>query len=236
MTQAKIKADDGAFAAQCYGVKVPHSPFLHEKRIARIKAERYEWQEIRGALAVVKTGDTVLEIGIGLGVVGAVIAVNRAPQRIHAFEANPELIDTINALYSLNGLNDVISVRNEVLLTGDALPKTVPFFLNQSFLGSSLLGDDKGNRRRVEVPTRSFDQTVSETGANVLIMDIEGGELELLRGADLTPFRAIVLEFHPETYGVEGMRECKKILHDAGLVRVPECSSRTVWTCVRDGA
>ena len=64
-------------------------------------------------------------------------------------------------------------------------------------------------------------------------MDIEGGELELLRHADLGQFRAMVLEFHPEAYGVEGMRECKAIIRDAGFERLPEKSTRTVWTCER---
>ena len=41
-------ADD--FVAECHGVRVPHSPFLHETRIARINAAAYEGQEIAGAL------------------------------------------------------------------------------------------------------------------------------------------------------------------------------------------
>lgn len=220
-------------AAECYGTKVPPSRFLHEKRIERINKGRYEGEEINGSLAVVQKGDTVLEIGIGLGVVGAVIATNSAPAAVHAYEANPELIETINALYALNGIEDVISVHNEVLLVGEERPETIPFYLHNSYLGSSLIGEGNARRRRVDVPTRDFDATVAEHGANVLVMDIEGGELELLRGADLTPFRAVVLEFHPKVYGEDGMRECKEILTSAGFVTKEDVSTRTVWTCMR---
>ncbi len=232
--QKTIAQGGGEVAAECFGTKVPPSSFLHEKRIERINNGRYEGEEIQGSLAVVQPGDTVLEIGIGLGVVGGVIATNCAPAAVHAYEANPELIDAINALYVLNGIEDRIAVHNEVLVTGDDRPETIPFYLHNSFLGSSLIGDDNAKRRRVDVPTRDFDATVSDLGANVLVMDIEGGELDLLRGADLSPFRAVVLEFHPKVYGVEGMKECKKILTSAGFMKKDDVSTRTVWTCVRD--
>ncbi|KPN63198.1 hypothetical protein AKJ29_10895 [Aliiroseovarius crassostreae] len=110
------------------------------------KADRADQQgalkgdEIKGSLAVVQQGDTVLEIGIGLGVVG---------------------------------------------------------------------GEDNEKRRRVDVPTRDFDTTASEIGANVL-------------------------EFPPKVYGVGGMQECKKILTGEGFVKQEGVSTRTVWTCVWD--
>ena len=58
--------------AECMGVKVPPSPYLTEKRIERINAARYEGQEIAGALHVVGPEDRVVEMGAGLGIVGAV--------------------------------------------------------------------------------------------------------------------------------------------------------------------
>lgn len=220
-------------AAECHGVRVPPSRFLHDRRIERINAAQYEGQEIAGALHVVGADDTVLEIGAGIGLVGAVIAANRGPVRVQSYEANPELIPEIEALYAENGLDDRISVRNQVLISAPDRPDTVPFFLRNSYLGSSLTDPGDRTRARVEVGTADFAATCAELNPTVLVMDIEGGELDLLRHADLTPFRAIVLEFHPKAYGVEGMRECKRILRDAGFARVDEVSTRTVWTCAR---
>lgn len=68
-------------AATCLGVKVPQSSFLTETRINRINAARYEGQEIAGALHVIREDDRVLEVGAGLGVVGAVIATNAKPEK-----------------------------------------------------------------------------------------------------------------------------------------------------------
>ncbi|WP_353618749.1 FkbM family methyltransferase [Tropicibacter sp. R16_0] len=225
--------DTQTVAAECLGVKVPMTRFLHEKRIERIKAARYEGQEIEGSLHVVTPDDTVLEIGAGIGLVGAVIAHNGKPKAIHSFEANPELIDAINELYALNDLQDRISVTNQVLISAQDRPETLQFHIRTSYLGSSLLNPGNRPSNVVDVPTASFSEVCDQIQPTVLVMDIEGGELELLRHADLSCFRAIVLEFHPEAYDVEGMRECKSILTDAGFERVSDKSTRTVWTCVR---
>lgn len=220
-------------AAECLGVKVPPSEFLNDTRIERINAARYEGQEIAGALYVVTGEDTVLEIGSGIGIVGAVIAHNAKPQWVHSYEANPGLIPIIRELYDLNQLGEWISVRNEILIASPDRPATMPFHVRNSYLGSSLLNPGKRPSTVVDVPTASFQAVCSELRPTVLIMDIEGGELDILRHADLSAFRAIVLEFHPEAYGVEGMRECKRILGDAGFDRVDEKSTRLVWTCIR---
>ena len=181
--QEAVSYEDVEVAAECLGVKVPGSRFLHAKRVERINAAEYEGHEIRGALHVVREDDVVLEIGAGLGIVGAVIASNAKPKSVHSFEANPDLIPTIERLYELNGLEGVNSVRNTVLLSDPERPASIPFHLRNSFLGSSLIEAEGRVRKTVDVPTASFGETSAELGATVLIMDIEGGELELLRHA-----------------------------------------------------
>ncbi|MCF6234716.1 MAG: FkbM family methyltransferase, partial [Rhodobacteraceae bacterium] len=133
----------------------------------------------------------------------------------------------------MNGLANRISVRNEVLVSAPDRPASIPFHVRKSFLGSSLLNPENRPSNVVDIPTADFADVCDTLSPTVLVMDIEGGELEILRHADLSRFRAIVLEFHPKVYGVPGMRECKKILRDAGLDCVKEKSRRTVWTCLR---
>lgn len=218
----------------CMGVTVPHSPFLNETRVERIRAARYEGQEIAGALKVVGPEDRVIEMGAGLGIVGGVIAHNNKPAEIRSYEANPDLIPHIQELYAENNLTDRISVTNQVLLSAPDRPESVTFYLRNSFLGSSLLDSDKRKTREIHVPTADFNALAADFRPTVLVIDIEGGELELLEHADLTGVRAIVIEFHPESYQIAGMKKCKNILRDAGFKPDADVSTRTVWTCTRE--
>lgn len=223
-------------AAHFSGVDVPHSPFLNEQRIERINAGKYEGQEIRGALHLVREGDHVLELGAGLGIVGSVVAKTCKPARMIAYEANPALIETITETYRINRLKSRIQVKNQVLLSNPDRPDSMPFAVHNSFLGSSLLGNQARARAVVDVPTASFDEVAGRLKPHVILMDIEGGELDLLRHIDfakLPQLRGIVIEFHPDQYEVAGMRECKSILRDAGFERIDDLSTRIVWVAQR---
>ena len=220
--------------AQCHGVKVPNSPMITPERIERINGARYEGQEIAGALAVIRPGDNVLEMGAGIGLVGAIAAKNGKPAKVMSFEANPDLIEHVNALYKLNRLSTKIEVRNEVLISAPDAPETMAFHIRNSYLGSSLIDSDKRATTRVDVPTARYAQVHADFAPDVLLMDIEGGELDFLRHASLDGVRAIVIEFHPEAYGKEGMRECKAILENAGFTKLEGHCTRHVWTCTYD--
>lgn len=219
--------------ANYHNVLVPHSNFLNERRIERLNAGTYEGAEVRGALSVISAYDRVLELGAGIGVVGAAVAINCSPEAMISYEANKRLIPTIEALYQTNALAKQIELRNRVLLAGKDQPKSLTFYLKNSYLGSSLTDSDHRVTTPVEVSTDSWDDVVRDFKPTVLVMDIEGGELDLLRAADLTGIRAIILEFHPGVYGVKGMRQAKNILREQGFARHNDVSTREVWTCTR---
>ena len=222
-------------AAVCLGVKVPKGEFVTPAEARRMSAENYEGAEIRGALHVVRDGDVVLELGAGIGLVGAVIARNRAVQQVYAFEANPDLLRACRWLYRLNRLRQRITLRNEVMVSAPQRPATLPFYRDKAFRSSSLLksGDPHSV---IDVPTADFDAFCKTFRPDVLVADIEGGELELLRHADLSSFRAVVIEFHGNRYGRVGLDACKAILLAAGFVKVSEKSTNRVWTMERRDA
>lgn len=224
---------EGDLAARYHGVAVPCSDFLNEKRIERLDAGEYEGAEVRGALSVVTARDHVLELGAGIGVVGAAVALNCRPARMFSYEANVRLVPVIEKTYEINGLSGAIKLRNRVLLAGPDRPETVTFYLKNSYLGSSLADSDRRATTPVVVGTDSWEAMRAELAPSVLIMDIEGGELDLLRHADLDGIRAVILEFHPDVYGKPGMQEAKKILTDQGFAKQEDVSTRLVWTCTR---
>ncbi|MEX0340355.1 MAG: FkbM family methyltransferase [Arenibacterium sp.] len=219
-------------AAVCLGVKVPKGEYVTASEARRMAAGNYEGAEIRGALHVVRDGDVVLELGAGIGLVGAVIARNRAVRHVYAFEANPDLMRACRWLYRLNRLRKRMTLRNEVMVSAPERPATLPFYRDAAFRSSSLLASDRA-QSVVDVPTADFNAFCLEFGPDVLVADIEGGELELLRYADLSGFRAVVIEFHGNRYGRVGLDACKAILLAAGFKKVKEKSTPRVWTLER---
>ncbi|MCX7560119.1 FkbM family methyltransferase [Sulfitobacter sp. F26204] len=220
--------------AECYGIKVPDSPMLTPDRIERINAKRYEAQEIAGALQVVRKGDNVLEMGTGIGLVGAIVAKNAKPEKLMSFEANPALIDHINALYDMNQLGGIIELRNQVLISAPDPADTMALHVHNSFPGSSLIETGSPSNAPTDVPTAQYDTIQNDFSPDVLLIDSEGSELDFLRHAALDGVRALVIAFHPDVYGREGMLECKTIITRAGFSKLPDHCSRLVWTCVRD--
>jgi hypothetical protein len=74
---------------------------------------------------------------------------------------------------------------------------------------------------------------VAQFRPDVLVMDIEGGELQLLENAALKSLRAIVLEFHPKHYGKQGVTRCQDILCAAGFAPLQDVSTSGVWGAVK---
>ncbi|SLN26848.1 Methyltransferase domain protein [Roseivivax jejudonensis] len=222
-------------AARFHGVAVPASPFLTERRITRLNSGRYEREEVSGALAVVRPEDRVLELGAGIGAVGAAIALNTGAEAVLAFEANPDLVPAARALYAANGLEDRVTVRHAALGAGPDRPESATFRAGKSSLSghvaSGLVPRDAD--RRGDVPVEEFEAVAAAFRPTVLLMDIVGGEIDLLPHIDLSRFRAVVVEFHPGAYGQEGVKACKSALKRAGLAKRSDLSTRLVWTCER---
>ncbi|MBJ2153793.1 FkbM family methyltransferase [Paracoccus sp. IB05] len=212
MTEATL-----TIVATCHGVEVPDAPILGPRMIEAMNNHRYERQEIECGLAVIPKGARILEMGAGAGVVGAVLAKNCAPVSILSIEANPGLLPHINRLYEHNGLQDLISVRHSVVFSAPDAPGTVTFNVAGNFLGSSLAELPGKKTRAVEVPVLRYSDLTKEYPHDTIMMDIEGGELDFLRHADLSAVNTIVLEMHKDVYGREGMQECHQLFRTAGL-------------------
>lgn len=191
------------------GLKVPiRGPHIIKNIIDELMAGRYELPEIEALTRLLRPGDRVMEVGVGLGVVSGIAAKTMPDARIDCFEANPELMAPIRALHNANGITS-ITLHNAILVRG-AGGDTREFHLHRSFAEGSLI-ESGGTVRTVSVPTESFEDTLAGLKPDVLVIDIEGGEDELLSGADLRGVRALVLELHPNMIS----RAAEKRIHQA---------------------
>lgn len=217
--------------ATYHGVEVLNGDHLGPQMIKNMEEERYERREVQQALNEVKKTDVVVEMGAGAGIVGAIVAKNCKPKKIVSYEANHTLIDHIKGLYSHNKIDDRIEIRNEIILSETKPPKSVDFFIRGNFLGSGMVvTKGAANATKVSVPVVGWKKVKKEVKPTVLLMDIEGAELEFFRDADLKGIRTIIVELHRHIYHRPGMREIREqILVDKGFVEDKDCSGGGVF-------
>ena len=175
---------------------------------------RYEFAERQLLMATVRPGDRVLEIGTCLGVISILAArLAGGGQNVVSYEANPSLEQDIRANFLLNGLYPKLIMKAVTPEGGSR-----DFYVAKEAFSSSIIQIDGTRKTRVE--SVSINQAITDHDPNVLVIDAEGAEVELLRRADLTNIRAIIVEFHPSFTGESGILEAKETLAAQGFESV----------------
>ena len=179
-----------------------------------LRANSYEQKETWAGLKTVRDGDTVLELGAGIGYMSSLLATKRALKAVHAFEANPVLIPYIRAVHKVNKLENA-HVHHAILGRSDGKAK---FYVRRNFLGSSLSPEGPSPvLSEEEVEVRDCNRVIAELSPNVLVMDIEGAESWLIPAMDLSGIRAAIVELHPQIIGPEGVNSVFGAFMAAGL-------------------
>jgi FkbM family methyltransferase len=212
------------------GMKIPkHPQFTTGQVRGALREGTYELRECEAVLRVVEEGDTVLELGAGLGYMSTLVTTKKPGTRVHAFEANPALIPYIHEVHEANGVADRVTVHNALLAAKTSKP--VPFYVRDNFLASSMDKDAAGGVIEThEIEVRGFGATLKALKPDVLICDIEGAEADLLPAADLSGLRAAVVELHPQWIGQAGVQAVFDAMHKAGLTYFPKTSNAKVVT------
>jgi FkbM family methyltransferase len=206
---------------EVHGVTVPVVlPVINDRMRAEIESGRYERGEVRAMQRLARADDVVLELGAGVGVVSTAAARVVGADRVVSVEANPELIPIIGETHRLSGVTGIRLLHGVGMPTPGDLQE-IPFYLRENFWASSMDSrrEDRksGNVREAMVPVIDLNALIGDVRPTILAMDIEGGELPLARGLDLSPFRLVIMELHPRVYGHPGVAELFGRFADAGL-------------------
>ena len=84
----------------------------------------------------------------------------------------------------------------------------------------------------VQVPGRSWRELDSMHGPfSVLIMDVEGSELDILEGSPeiIARSRLIIVELHEWAIGKEKVERCRELLRSGGLNLVRRVEITEAW-------
>lgn len=181
--------------------------------LASIYAEKYEGLEVRELPRLLRAGDVVVEAGAAIGFVGLIAQQSVGAENVHMIEANKDLIAEIERNWRDNGVAAPKIYHG--LAAADSGPP-VKFHVANLFWASSVI--DHGQTQRTDkVSQLGLNDLFRETGANVFICDIEGGEFALLPKLDLSGLRLIVIELHEKRGGPDDMEAAQTTITNAGF-------------------
>jgi FkbM family methyltransferase len=214
------------------GMKFPKDGhFITGKLRAALRENRYEAKEAQCILRLVRDGDTVIELGAGIGFMSTLIASRREIKDLFAYEANPFLIPYIKSVHAANGLENA-HVTHAIL--GERAGST-DFYVRTNLLSSSMApleGDTAENTRKIRVDVLDAAKVFQEIQPSILVADIEGAEATLLPQLDLSGLRGAMIELHPQHIGPEGVIAVFSAMMDAGLAYYARGSTHKV-VCFR---
>lgn len=218
-----------------YGLELEVDDACLSERIARALSKGwYEREEVDIINFALRPGDRVVELGAGLGVTTMVAARIVGGEAVRAYEANPALIEQLNANLARNGLN--VEVASAILLprAKARAQKSARLHLGNEFWGSSVIPDGAGNDvGQADVVTLGLEDVLSAHRANVLIMDIEGLEVSIMELADLGRIDKLIVEIHYDRAGAAPTNKAIFGLVDKGFAIDFQRSSRGVLLLTR---
>ncbi|WP_177303253.1 FkbM family methyltransferase [Methylobacterium sp. 174MFSha1.1] len=167
----------------------------------------YEDAERKIVKEVLLSKDRVLEIGTAVGMVSMTAAGVVCPSSVLTYDANPAIVADARRNFDANGMGEISAnvgvMRNRSRWLNDETE--IDFFVSRDFWASRLFvkPGDSDIASVVRVPLVCLEDKIADHQANVIICDIEGGEADLLNGADLSSIRLILIEIHYWAVGRE---------------------------------
>jgi len=175
------------------GFKLINHKSFGKEILWSVNRNHYENHEVDLINEFMEPTDRVLELGGGMGLLSMVTSKIVPDENIFVFEANPLMYEINTNNYRVNNLNN-INVYNNILGHGE---KTRSFGITQSFECSNLLMTDAVDT--ISVEQLDLDNFIRENSINTIMIDIEGGEYELIYDGYVFPdiVKKLFVETHP---------------------------------------
>jgi FkbM family methyltransferase len=181
-----------------------------------LSSGRYENHEADALLLHLRPGDRLLDLGAGLGFICALAARVLGEAAVAGVEAGPETVKLARKNLAANGYPGVRVMRGAVVGAGEG---EVEFGQRPAFWASALQGPEgwPENAEVIRVPARPIGKLLARFAPTVISCDIEGGEREVLV-QPLPGVRLVVVETHPQIYGVAGVARINAALLGQGFL------------------
>ena len=202
---------------------------------ARYRHVSWNPDEYRAFRAAVRPGTTVLDVGANVGAYTLLFATwVGGAGRVFAFEPSPAACAGLRAHVRLNDFAD------RVIVVEAAAAGTVgraPFAVHPSGGASTLALGSLAGVPQITVATETIDSVCKAHGLlpAVIKIDVEGAELDVLKGARHTlalPGLHVFVEFHPAAWRQAGITraDVEREIAEHGLTVEPLDPAFDPWT------
>ncbi len=168
----------------------------------------------------VPEGADIVDIGANIGAVTIRWSRNRPDLRFHAYEPNPQALDTLRQNIVANQLEGHVAVYGEAVGRAKG---TLDLWIDVPTAHSTAFGASPcPGGRRISAPIVALDEVwarMEKRPIAMLKIDAEGGEVDILEGASpatLAAVQSAIIEYHdnlvPGAYA-----RCRAILDTAGF-------------------
>lgn len=201
---------------------------------ARYRQLGWNPEEYAAFRDAVTPGATVFDVGANLGAYTLLFAQWVGPAgKVVAFEPAPAAATGLRRLVGLNEVRDRVEIV-EAAVSGAV--GTASFASDGSSGANALVAAAPGGRGVISVPTTSLDAfcDAHRLRPDVIKIDVEGEELEVLRGARRTlslPSVQAFLELHPSAWVARGITAAaiRAELESLRLTAEPLDPSIDIW-------
>ena len=188
---------------------------IGQQVVDRILYGDYEGREARMISMFLTPSDRVLELGAGIGYIGLLCARKLGDGRVFSFEANPLMEPVIRGNYALN---DGPKPELTIGMLSDE-PGETSFYVPDVFWSGS--SKQMAGGREVRTVKVSLNETIESLQPTFLVMDIEGGEIDIVDIMEPQSVKKIAMELHPSVTGQEAI--------DNMIERLAGFGFRMVW-------
>ena len=175
----------------------------------QILSRSYEGAEFRAVKEFITKDDVVMELGAGLGVVSIICAKIASGSNVHSYEANPDLEKIIQENYMLNHVQPNLKIA--LLGRGAGV---LPFYVSDEFWSSSLI--EITGAKRIDVAQLDLNSEIRRIKPTCLVIDIEGGEADIIDQIDPGTISKLIMEWHPHVLGEDAIAKMRSRLSYLG--------------------
>lgn len=207
----RVLAEQGYLLHRGVRLCVDH-PVISPWMRARMSKGDYEEIEADLVASTIQSGERILEVGGGMGFMAAFASLQATDVASVVYEANPGLVPVAEHTKRLN--NADFDFRNAML---GASAGTAQFHVHEAFWASSA-SHQSDDSTTIDVAVHDVSSVLAEQDFTMLVMDIEGGEIDLIPTMDLATVTRIVIETHPAVSGARAVSKMlKRLKQDFGF-------------------